>query len=131
MRHFAAPIATALLAFLVGVSTAHLRQIVARRHAPGVSATGHGVERARGKFLRRAGGAPGQYIVVLNESVPRGGVEAIATELTCSHGGEVRFVYRSALKGFSVGEMAEEAAVAVSHDPRVSYVESDVKGKLD
>jgi hypothetical protein len=131
MRRFAARIAPALLTFVIGVGTGLLWPIVTLWHAPGKSLTGHSIGRERGRFLRHAGGIPGQYIVVLDGSVNRESVEAIAAELTHAHGGKVQFVYRSALKGFSVVEMPEEAAVAISNDPRVSYVESDVKGKLD
>ena len=131
MRRFAARIAPTLLTFLIGVGAGHLWQMVTLWHAPGRSPTGHGIGRERGKFLHHAGGIPGQYIVVLGGNIHRESVEAIAAELTRAHGGQVQFVYRSALKGFSVVKMPEVAAVAISHDPRVSYVESDLKGKLD
>src|SRR5918998_4352192 len=109
MRRFAVRVAPALLTFVIGVGAGHLWQIVARRHAPGQTPTDYGVEGERGKFLRHAGGIPGQYIVVLDGNVSEESVEAIAAELTRAHGGKVQFVYRSALKGFSVVEMSEEA----------------------
>ena len=131
MRRCAARIAPALLTFLIGAGASHLWQIVTLWHAHGRSPTGHGIGRERGKFLHRAGGIPGQYIVVLDGNVHRESVAAIAAELTRAHGGQVQFVYTTALKGFSVVKVPEVAAVAISHDPRVSYVESDVQGKLD
>jgi hypothetical protein len=131
MRRYAARIAPALLTFLIGVGASHLWQIVTLWHTPGRSPSDHGIGRERGKLLHHAGGIPGQYIVVLDGNIHRESVAAIAAELIRAHGGQVQFVYRSALKGFSVVRMPEEAAVAISHDPRVSYVESDVQGKLD
>jgi hypothetical protein len=131
MRRFDARIASALLTLIIGVGAGLLWPIVTLWHISGRSSTGPSSGRERGKFLRHAGGIPGQYIVVLDGNVHRERVEAIAAALTRAHGGKVQFVFRSALKGFSVVEMPEEAAVAISNDPRVSYVESDVKGKLD
>jgi subtilisin family serine protease len=67
---------------------------------------------------------PGQYIVVLKDDVPAATVASIAAGLAGAHGGLTRHIYKRALKGFSV-TLSEEAAAALSQDPRVDYVEED------
>jgi subtilisin family serine protease len=65
---------------------------------------------------------PGQYIVVLRESV--GDVPGVARELLARNGGTLRFAYTAALKGFS-GNITAEAAALIANDPRVAYVEQN------
>jgi subtilisin family serine protease len=77
-----------------------------------------------GKFHRVSAPIFNQYVVVLNDDTPGTRVAAVVTDLAQRHGGAPRFVYRYALKGFSV-RLPEAAAVALSHDPRVQYVEED------
>ncbi|GEM_PF-759423 len=102
-----------------------------------------GQEQAQTGGIRRvANPIPGQYIVVLkdddaspdekpgqsqdqNIDQSQGGKwEALADDLNQRHGGGVKHVYTSALKGFST-EMSEAGALALSRDPRVEYVEED------
>src|SRR5215216_6842441 len=75
-----------------------------------------------GKFLKSQGqnAIPNQYVVVLNDDFPGGDVAAIAAELASSHGGTANYIYRHAIKGFSI-QMPEAAAIALSHDPRVDF----------
>ncbi|MBA3357650.1 MAG: S8 family serine peptidase [Pyrinomonadaceae bacterium] len=77
---------------------------------------------SQGKLMRSERAIPGHYIVVLNEKA--GSPHETALTLTFAHGGSARHVYTSALRGFSV-VMPEAAAIALSRDPRVSYVEED------
>ena len=79
-------------------------------------------QRSQGKLLRAQRAIPGHYIVVLNEQA--GEPHEAALALTFTHGGSARHVYTRALRGFSV-TLPEAAAIALSRDPRVSYVEED------
>jgi subtilisin family serine protease len=81
------------------------------------------------KLRRSARPIRGSYIVVLDESVigARGAqsqAPAVAGELAAAYGGQVDAVFQYALQGFSV-RMSEAAAVALSKDQRVAYVEED------
>ncbi len=77
------------------------------------------------KFRRHRGEAlPGQYIVVLHDSVTEHATAAAASELVARHGGVRRHVYTKALKGFSA-RITEQQARSLSADPRVAYVEED------
>jgi subtilisin family serine protease len=62
----------------------------------------------------------GQYIVVLHKTADA--VPSLASELTQKHGGQIKYVYESALKGFAL-QASEAEATALSRDPRVDYVE--------
>jgi subtilisin family serine protease len=66
---------------------------------------------------------PGQYIVVLHDGADD--VAAAARQLAAAHGGAVGFVYRAALRGFSISNMSAQAAAALERNPRVAYVEPD------
>jgi subtilisin family serine protease len=77
-----------------------------------------------GKLRKVERSIPGQYVVVLKESVPASDVASIAAGLAGAHGGSVGHVYTHALRGFSVA-LPEAAAAALSQDPRVDYVEED------
>ncbi len=66
------------------------------------------------------GRALGSYIVSLRSGSPR----ATAAALAKAHGGSVGYVYRFALKGFSIRTSAE-AAARIGADPRVVSVEPD------
>jgi subtilisin family serine protease len=79
-------------------------------------------QRSQGKLLRAERAIPGNYIVVFNEQVSN--PHQAALELMGAYGGSARHVYTSALRGFSV-TLPEAAAIALSRDPRVSYVEED------
>lgn len=82
---------------------------------------------SQGKLRRAERAIAGNYIVVLNEQA--GEPHEAALSLTFAHGGSARHVYTSALKGFSVA-LPEAAAIALSRDPRVSYVEEDSEVSL-
>jgi aqualysin 1 len=82
------------------------------------------------KFLSMGERAiPEQFIVVLDESVtgPLGKFSFVgqaAESLTAAYGGEILHVYGQALNGYAV-RMPKAAALALSEDPRVLYVEED------
>ena len=86
------------------------------------SASAAASQESPGRLLKAERAIPGNYIVVLNEQA--GEPHQAALALTFSYGGFARHVYSSALKGFSV-TLPEAAALALSRDPRVSYVEED------
>src|SRR5262245_29548189 len=72
---------------------------------------------------------PNKYIVVLKEpaqgqKAPGLDVATAARELTGQYSGELGHTYQHALHGFSV-TMPEGRALALSHDPRVAFVEED------
>ncbi|PYS70590.1 MAG: hypothetical protein DMF73_12580 [Acidobacteria bacterium] len=84
------------------------------------------------KFARVQNAIPHKYIVVLNDDVVsssrslderRAQVSAIADNLATIHGGQRGFVYETVLKGFSIELPNEAAAVALSKDPQVRWVE--------
>ena len=86
-------------------------------------------QRTQAKFRRNARPVAGQYIVVLNDEAvgPRGEnsrAQELAAEMGFAHRGNVRHVFKHAIQGFSV-RMPEEAAQALSRDPRVLFVEED------
>jgi hypothetical protein len=65
---------------------------------------------------------PGTYVVVLKPGT--GDVEPAAATLARAHGGAVGFVYRHALRGFSIRVPAAGAA-AIARSPAVASVEAD------
>ena len=71
---------------------------------------------------------PGQYIVVLHDSLAERASAAAASELVARHGGVRRHVYTRALKGFSA-RMTEQQAARLSADPRVAFVEQDATAR--
>ena len=74
------------------------------------------------KLRRLKKAIAGQYIVVLKNSFAPSNVASVADELTQRHGGQIKYVYEHALKGFAL-QASEAQAIAVSHDARVEYVE--------
>lgn len=76
------------------------------------------------KFRRAAKPVHDRYIVVLKRETPGDEVEATANELTAKHGGNVDHIYTHAIKGFSM-QTSEAAAMALSRNPKVEYVEED------
>jgi subtilisin family serine protease len=74
----------------------------------------------------RLSGRPvhGQYVVVLRDDVPRRERPAVAAELAERHGARLNYVYGHVLNGFSA-RLPRAAATAMSHDPRVEYIEED------
>ncbi len=96
----------------------------------GPEEAGAPVQEVRAKFLSKGKEAiPEQFIVVFNdEAVGPLGEFSIASDLAdvmaAIYGGEVKRVYKHAINGFSA-RMSKEAALALSQDPRVAYVEED------
>lgn len=82
-----------------------------------------------GKLLKARRAIPGQYIVVFNDDTPAAQVPALAARLAGAHGGQIRFLYRHALRGFSA-HLTEAAAQAISRNPRVRYVEENAQGSV-
>ena len=76
------------------------------------------------KFHRVKKRVPGQYIVVLKDDTRPEDVDFIANQLLVRHQGTTRAIYRHTIKGFSI-QMPEEAAIALSHEPAVAYVQED------
>ena len=76
------------------------------------------------KFHRVGKPVRDQYIVVLKPDTPGEEVEAVTNDLLAKHGGTTGYIYTHAIKGFSI-QMPEAAAMALSRDPRVEYVEED------
>jgi len=70
----------------------------------------------------RTQGASASYIVVLKASVPR--AAPVAAEHASRLGGEVRYVYEHALKGYAA-MFTERQLAALRADDRVAYVEAD------
>ncbi len=98
----------------------------ARAEEPSLQKQGMG---PAGRFLRTERAVPGRYIVVLRDEHPgvsasRAEVERDAHEVARTHGALVDRVYAHALRGF-VASMPEKAALAMSADPRIRYVEED------
>ncbi|QRN92812.1 S8 family serine peptidase [Archangium violaceum] len=80
---------------------------------------------AGSRLLKADKAVPGRYIVVLDEkAVVQAQVGPLSTQLSALHGASVRHVYSRALRGFAV-TMTEAAALKLSNDPRVRYVEED------
>jgi subtilisin family serine protease/sugar lactone lactonase YvrE len=65
---------------------------------------------------------PNHYIVVLEDSVAHPG--ALAESQTESHDGELGFVYRYGMKGYSA-ELSKQAAEELRDNPKVKYVTPD------
>ncbi|MGD9630026.1 MAG: S8 family serine peptidase [Pyrinomonadaceae bacterium] len=85
----------------------------------------------KGKFRRSENGVKDRYIVVLNDEyvdkfASDPAIESEAYHLTGVYGGEVKATYASALKGFVV-ELPERAAIALSQNDRVAFVEQDAE----
>jgi len=66
---------------------------------------------------------PGRYIVVLRDEVAD--VPAVARRLAAQYGGELRRIYTAALRGFTLGQLSDEAVAALRSNPLVDYVEQD------
>ncbi|HEX8853499.1 MAG TPA: S8 family peptidase, partial [Pyrinomonadaceae bacterium] len=78
----------------------------------------------QGKFRRTKDAIADRYIVRFSDDLPGAQVDAQAKELARLHGGNIKQVYEHSIKGFAV-ELPEAAALALSHNPRVEYVEED------
>lgn len=85
-----------------------------------------------GAPILRAGSAQpitGRYIVVFKPGAPAAEVSA-AAEHAGGLGGQVDFVYESALTGFA-GTFPEQAIFGLSHNPNVDFIEEDQEITLD
>lgn len=76
------------------------------------------------KFSRASRPIPGEYIVILDRSIPENTVAVTADRLAAAHNGRIRRVMTSAANGFSV-EMTEQQARALSRNPQVLLVEEN------
>ncbi|MDQ3803395.1 MAG: S8 family serine peptidase [Acidobacteriota bacterium] len=86
--------------------------------------SGEQAQDKQGRFRRTEGAIANQYIIRFRDDLPSKQVSSHAEELARLHGAAVKHVYEHSIKGFSA-EMPEAAAVALSHNPRVEYVEED------
>lgn len=84
------------------------------------------------KFVKVQNAIPNRYIVVLNDDVVSGDapldvrraqVTAIANAHAQAHRGTVGYVYETALKGYSIELPNEAAAIAISQNSQVKWVE--------
>jgi subtilisin family serine protease len=65
---------------------------------------------------------PGQYIVVFRDDVSD--VRGLAQRLIAEHGGEHRFTYTAALRGFAA-RLPDAAVGALRNHPSIQYIEQD------
>lgn len=79
-------------------------------------------------LARSSAQADGDYIIVFNQRAGEPGSEAAA--LTRAHGGQLRFVYRNAIRGFAARGLNATAAQAIARNPVVAYVEPDAEARL-
>jgi len=86
------------------------------------------------KFVKVQNAIPNRYIVVLNDdvvasdaplAVRREQITAIANSHAQTHLGIVGYIYETALKGYSIELPNEAAAIAISQNPQVKWVEED------
>jgi subtilisin family serine protease len=96
---------------------------------PPTPARGQGQSQQADKFRKVQKPIAGEYIVVLNDDTPPAQVGPTADTLIRQHGGSVKFLYESALKGFSA-RLSEAAAVAISRSPLVQYVEENGEARV-
>ncbi|HEY8184091.1 MAG TPA: S8 family peptidase, partial [Thermoanaerobaculia bacterium] len=79
------------------------------------------------KVIRAKKKIPNSYIVVLEDRVD---VDAAAQDLTGLSRGQLKHLYKSALKGFAA-DMSDDDALRIAADPRVKYVEEDSVVELE
>jgi subtilisin family serine protease len=86
------------------------------------------------RFVKVKNAIANSYIVVLNDDVipdnaslqaKRSRISAIANDHAQAHLGQVGYVYETALKGYSIRLPNEAAAIAISENPHVKWVEED------
>src|SRR5215211_8467496 len=81
------------------------------------------------RFHKHAKPVRDQYIVVLRNDTGQRDVKSLAREIALSYSGTTQHIYTHAIKGFSI-QMTEAAAIALSRDPQVAYVEEDGEVEL-
>src|SRR6185503_7339815 len=79
------------------------------------------------KFHKMRDAVAGQYIVKLNDSIARSEIASLSSHLSNSYGGSMEYVYEDVFKGFSVRQMSEQQAIALSRRPEVSSVEESAR----
>ncbi len=79
------------------------------------------------KFHRAVNPVPHQYIVLFRNSVPADQIAVRAKSLVAKYAGEVKYVYDSIVRGFSVKGISERQARTLSLDPSVKAVEQDAQ----
>ncbi|MGB8933461.1 MAG: S8 family serine peptidase, partial [Anaeromyxobacteraceae bacterium] len=77
-----------------------------------------------GKLVTARSAIPGQYVVVLDDSVAAADLDVKAGALAASHKGTVLHVYGAVLNGFAVSMDAPDA-LALAGEPEVRFVEED------
>lgn len=86
------------------------------------------------KFIKTKDAIPNRYIVVLNDNVfdkrasfaaRRAAITAIANTHALTHAGRVGFIYETALKGYAIELPNEGAAIALSNNPNVKWIEEE------
>jgi subtilisin family serine protease len=85
-------------------------------------------QQAPAKFRKVNRAIPNQYNVALHD-VDRSDVNSVAANLAQAHGGSLRFVFADAIKGFTI-EIPEAAAIALSKNPQVKYVEENGEASI-
>jgi subtilisin family serine protease len=81
------------------------------------------------RFHKTAKPVKDQYIVVLRNDTSERDVKSLAREFALRSSGTTQHIYTHAIKGFSI-QMTEAAAIALSRDPQVAYVEEDGEVEL-
>jgi subtilase family protein/Ig-like domain-containing protein/peptidase inhibitor I9 len=114
-------IALFLVAALVPLVTLQHGSAAPAKQQSQSQASGKGPEN---KFRKVSKPLRDQYIVVLKNDTRPEDVEFIANQLLVRHQGTTRAVYRHTIKGFAI-QMPEAAAIALSNEPEVAYVEED------
>ena len=84
----------------------------------------HKPEQSNSRIVKAKNPIPNQYIVVLKDEADKWDWEGKANEIAGTFGGEIRFYFKDAFKGFSVN-MSERAADALSRHPLVKFVEEN------
>lgn len=77
----------------------------------------------RGPAASQSAKVPGAYLVTLRDDVQD--VDDIAKSLGIKANGKLNHIYKSALKGFAIDGLSDEAAALLAADPRVTRVEAD------
>ncbi len=75
-------------------------------------------------LVRARSAIPGQYVVVLADSVAVSDLAAKAAALAAAHHGTILYVYGAALNGFAASMSAADA-LALAAEPEVRFVEED------
>src|ERR1044072_7546935 len=97
--------------------------VVALSVAPASSGPGQ----SKSKVKKKARPVAGQYIVTFQDWAVRPGddfTDILAADLVGLHRGQLKHVFKYALRGFTA-ELTPEAAEALADDPRVESVEED------